>query len=221
MSAGGEQSLFFVSLPDLKKLCCITLSQQQVDDGELRNRQVKTCRELLLLYPDLLASPKLDSISEIILVIAIAFYKRGVVQAYVQRHCLQMGSPQRVLPGVLQSCLSYSLTTRLSPEWNKAGQYLINVMELYTSENQLCISVEASTVRLPPTRLEDFDIPPMVLRNFYSQPKAVIKLFSSGNNWCFILPSMKRGQIISVSHQLPADSPFQSYAELCSHWSNL
>ncbi|XP_041736994.2 uncharacterized protein C18orf63 [Coregonus clupeaformis] len=233
-AGGGEQSLFFLILPDLRKLCCVTLSLQS-DDGEVRNKQVKTCRELLLLYADIIASPVLGCFSEITMVMAIPFFKRGIVQAYVQRHSLQMGSPQRVLPGILQTCLSYSLTSRLAPNWNKVGQFLIAgrdfladsgklnaiVMELSANESQLCVSVEANTVRLPPTRLADFDIPPMVLRNFHSQPDAVIQTFSMSSNWCYILPSMKRGQIVSISHRMPAESPFQCYADIQNHWSSL
>nr|XP_046212227.1 uncharacterized protein C18orf63-like isoform X1 [Oncorhynchus gorbuscha] len=230
---GGEQSLFFLILPDLRKLCCVTLSLQS-DDGEVRNKQVKTCRELLLLYADIIASPVLGCFSEITMVMAIPFFKRGIVQAYVQRHSLQMGSPQRVLPGILQTCLSYSLTSRLAPNWNKVGQFLIAgrdfladsgklnaiVIELSANESQLCVSVEANTVRLPPIRLADFDIPPMVLRNFHSQPDAVIQT-SMSSNWCYILPSMKRGQIVSISHRMPTESPFQCYADIQNHWSSL
>uniref|UniRef100_A0A8C7I884 DUF4708 domain-containing protein n=1 Tax=Oncorhynchus kisutch TaxID=8019 RepID=A0A8C7I884_ONCKI len=230
---GGEQSLFFLILPELRKLCCVTLSLQS-DDGEVRNKQVKTCRELLLLYADIIASPVLGCFSEITMVMAIPFFKRGIVQAYVQRHSLQMGSPQRVLPGILQTCLSYSLTSRLAPNWNKVGQFLIAgrdfladsgklnaiVIELSANESQLCVSVEANTVRLPPIRLADFDIPPMVLRNFHSQPDAVIQT-SMSSNWCYILPSMKRGQIVSISHRMPTESPFQCYADIQNHWSSL
>ena len=32
---------------------------------------------------------------------------------------------------------------------------------------------------------------------------------------------MKKGQIVRISRQLPRDCPFQSYADLHSHWSSL
>ncbi|XP_062335158.1 uncharacterized protein C18orf63-like [Osmerus eperlanus] len=232
MSVGKEQALFFVSLPDLRKLCSVILTVPVEDVEELRNTQVKTCRELLLLYSEILASPVLDSYGEILVVMAISFYKREVLQTYVQRHNLQMGLPQRVHPSILQVGLSYSLPARLAPDWNKAGQYLLAgrdflsesgrlnaiVMELNTNESQLCVSVEANTVRLPPARLEDFDLPPLVLRNFLSQHDSVVQ---TPNNWCYILPSMKKGQIVRISRQLPRDCPFQSYADLHNHWSSL
>lgn len=43
MSGGVQQSMFFLGLPDLKKLCCITLTLQE-EDEELRSKQIKTCR---------------------------------------------------------------------------------------------------------------------------------------------------------------------------------
>ncbi|XP_042366003.1 uncharacterized protein C18orf63 isoform X2 [Plectropomus leopardus] len=167
---------------------------------------------------------------------AIPFFQKGVLQAFGQRHGLQVGSPQCVFPGVLQCCLSYSLITRLSPSWNKAGLYLINgkdflsesgrlnavSVQLSTCEGHLCISIEANTVRLPPTTLEDFDLPPLVLQRFCSDPGAVLNPSSTGGTvWCHILPSMKKGQIITISRQLPRDGPFRTYRDLQKHWNCL
>ncbi|XP_076014448.1 uncharacterized protein C18orf63 homolog isoform X2 [Genypterus blacodes] len=218
----AEQSLFFLSLPELKTLCCVSLSLEEDEDG-MRSRQIKMCRELVLLYSDILASPALDSLSEITVVMAISFFRIGVLQAYGQRRSLQMAPPQHVLPGVLQYCLSYSLITRLAPNWNKAGLYLISGMELSTREFQMCISVEVHTVRLPPTTLVDFDLPPLQLRNFCSQPDSVLYTSSStgGAIWCYVLPSMKKGQITSIRRQLPKDTPFRSYTDLKNHWNSL
>ncbi|KAG9347711.1 hypothetical protein JZ751_003724, partial [Albula glossodonta] len=107
MSQRKEQNLFFLNLPDLRKLCCVSLSLCcGSDDGEQRNTQVKMCRDLLGLYPDILASPALESFGEVTVIMA-------------------MGIPQRVLPGSLQVCLSYSLIFKLAPNWNKVGQLLV------------------------------------------------------------------------------------------------
>ncbi|CAK6982371.1 uncharacterized protein C18orf63-like [Scomber scombrus] len=235
MSRGVQQSLFFLGLPDLKKLCCVTLSLKE-EDEEQRSKQIKTCRELVLLYSDILASPALDSFNEITAVMAIQFFQKGFVQTFGQRRSLQLGSPQCVFPGVLQCCVSYSLITRLTPSWNKAGLYLVSgkdfltesrrlnavSIELSTSEGQLCISIEANTVRLPPTTLEDFGLPPLVLRRFCSDPDFVLDPSSIGGAvWCHILPSMKKGQIITISHQLPKNGPFRTYRDLQNHWNSM
>ncbi|XP_026800556.3 uncharacterized protein C18orf63 isoform X1 [Pangasianodon hypophthalmus] len=238
MTGYSEQCLFFMPVPDLKKLYSVFLSfhsfSSQADEGELRNRQMKTCRELLHLHSDLIASPVLGSYGGIRVIMAITFFKRGIIQAYAQSHSLQIGSPQRVLPSVLQMCLSYSLTARLSPNWNRAGQYLIAgkdflsdaskriavVMELSVNETELCVSVEASTIRLPPVTLKDFDLPALVMERFLNNRETVLHT-KTPNNWCYILPSMKKGQVISISRTLPPECPFQTYAELQNHWNSM
>ncbi|XP_039646713.1 uncharacterized protein C18orf63 isoform X2 [Perca fluviatilis] len=124
MSGGvQQQQLYFLGLPDLKKLCCVTMALPE--DQELRSRQIKTCRELILLYSDIVASPALDSLSEITVVMAMSYFQKGIVQMFAQRRSLQLSSSQCVFPGVLQYCVSFSLITRLAPSWNKAGLYLI------------------------------------------------------------------------------------------------
>ncbi|XP_037392701.1 uncharacterized protein C18orf63 isoform X1 [Pygocentrus nattereri] len=235
MTGPSEQCLFLVSMPDLSKLCHVFLSFQNCsDEGELRIKQLKTCRELLLLYSDVIASPVLGSYGGINMIMAIIFFKRGSIQAYAQRHSLQLGSPKRVLPNALQTCLFYSITARLAPNWNRVGQYLIAgkdflsdagkliavVLELNVNETHLCVSVKANTVRLPPTLLEDFGVPPLVMKRFLSSKEAVLHT-TVPNNWCYILPSMKRGQIISISRKIPEECPFSSYSELQNHWTSV
>ncbi|KAK3571717.1 hypothetical protein QTP86_017850 [Hemibagrus guttatus] len=238
MTGYSEQSLFFIPIPDLKKLYSVFLSfrnlSSHADEGELRNRQVKTCREVLRLHSDVIASPVLGRYGGIRVIMAMAFFQEGVIQAYAQSHGLQIGSPERVLPSILQLCLSYSLTARLAPNWNRAGRYLIAgkdflsvaskriavVLELSVNETQLCVSVEASTVRLPPVTLKDFDVPALVIERFLNNREIVFHT-KTPNNWCYVLPSMKKGQVISISHRLPPECPFQTYAELGNHWNSM
>ncbi|KAH1177832.1 hypothetical protein KIL84_011534, partial [Mauremys mutica] len=95
------------------------------------------------------------------------------------------------------------------------------VMDLNVSETQLCISVEVCTIRLPPTKLEDFDISANILEIFDNNKNTVIQRHSILSNWCYVLPSMKMGQIISISHIIPPESPFHSYKDFQMHWKNL
>ncbi|XP_060680005.1 uncharacterized protein C18orf63-like [Hemiscyllium ocellatum] len=192
------QSLFFISLPDLRKLCGITI-KLNCDDAD------------------------------------IPFYKMGNIQAYVQKQGGTMDIPQRVIPTDLQMCLSYSLVAKLAPNWNKVGHLLIHgkdflskaekqnavVLELNVSETQLCVSVEASTIRLSLAKVEDFDISAGVLKSFYNRKVAVIPKHFISSKWCYVLPSMKKGQIVSISHEIPPDCPFQSYRDFQKHWKNM
>ncbi|XP_048576530.1 uncharacterized protein C18orf63 isoform X2 [Nematostella vectensis] len=35
---------------------------------------------------------------------------------------------------------------------------------------------------------------------------------------CYVLPSLKKGRVLSITHQLPADSPFASYEDIRKYW---
>ncbi|XP_067393557.1 uncharacterized protein C18orf63 homolog [Emydura macquarii macquarii] len=236
MNDTRHQSLFFISLPELRKLCAIKVTlSPKLAETEIRNTQMKICRQLLFLHPDILSSPVLGTLNQISVVMAISFYKTGKCQAYVEKHGAAIEAPERVGPAVLQSCLCYTLITRLAPSWNKAGHLLIQgsnflshmgrqnavVMDLNVSETQLCISVEACTIRLPPPELEDFDISANILKIFDNNKNTVIQRHSILSNWCYVLPSMKMGQIINISHIIPPECPFHSYKDFQMHWKNM
>ncbi|XP_047935189.2 uncharacterized protein C18orf63 homolog isoform X1 [Anser cygnoides] len=236
MNDTRHQSLFFVSLPELQKLCATTITlSSQLPESETRSTQIKMCRQLLFLYQDILSAPVIGTLNQISVVMAIPFYKSGICQAYIERQGATLEEPQRVSPTILQSCLSYTLTARLAPMWNKAGHLLVQgkdflsrtgrqnavVLGLNVSETQLCISVEACSIRLPPPELEDFDISANIIKLFDSNENTVIHRHSILTNWCYVLPSMKMGQIINISHVIPPESPFHSYKEFQMHWKNL
>ncbi|XP_030405405.1 uncharacterized protein C18orf63-like [Gopherus evgoodei] len=236
MNDTRHQSLFFVSLPELQKLCAVKVTLgTKLAENEIRNTQMKICRQLLFLHEDILSSPVPGTLNQISVVMAISFYKTGKCQAYVEKHGATIEAPERVGPANLQPCLCYTLITRLAPSWNKAGHLLVQgsnflshmgrqnavVMDLNVSETQLCISVEACTIRLPPPKLEDFDISANILEIFDNNKNTVIQRHSILSNWCYVLPSMKMGQIISISHIIPPESPFHSYKDFQMHWKNL
>ncbi|XP_058686311.1 uncharacterized protein C18orf63 homolog [Poecile atricapillus] len=236
MNSTRHQSLFFVSLPELQKLCAATVTLScQIPESEARSTQIKTCRQLLFLYQEVLSAPVMGTLNQISVVMAIPFYESGICQAYVERHRATLEAPQTVTPALLQTCLSYTLTARLAPRWNKAGHLLVQgkdflchsgrqnavVIDLNVSERQLCISVEPCSIRLPPPKLGDFDISANTIKLFDSNENTVIQQHSILSNWCYVLPSMKMGQIINISHIIPPESPFHSYKDFQMHWKSL
>ncbi|XP_056868632.1 uncharacterized protein C18orf63 [Takifugu flavidus] len=234
MGSAVRSSTVLLDLPDFTHLCCVTLTLRE-EEKEPRSEQMKICRELVLLHTDVLASAAPESFTEITVVMALQLFHTGVIQMFGKRRRLMLGPPQRVSPAVLQACLSFSVTTRLSPSWNKAGLFLVSGkdfvsergkmdavrVEWNASEDQLCISVEANTIRAPPPTLEDLDLAPCVLRRFWSHPDSFLELPPAGRVWCHVLPSMKKGQIIRISHKLPQDGPFRTYGDLQNHWMSL
>nr|XP_014340890.1 PREDICTED: uncharacterized protein C18orf63 homolog isoform X2 [Latimeria chalumnae] len=236
MNESQFQSLFFVSLPDLRKLCGVNVVlSSDTKNTDVRSQQIKLCRNLLRMCPDVLVSPVLGTCDQVLVVMAVPFFKTGYVQSYVESWSGKVGFPQRVVPAMLQACLSYTLASKLAPVWNKAGYLLIQgktfleqtgrqnaiAMEFNVSETQLCISLEAYTVRLPPAQMRDFDISVGAVKNFNTNKTTVIQRHSILSNWCYVLPSMKKGQIINISHTIPPECPLKSYTDFQKHWMSL
>ncbi|XP_040334496.1 uncharacterized protein C18orf63 homolog isoform X1 [Herpailurus yagouaroundi] len=236
MNDSRQQSLFFITSPDLHKLCAVRIILSNgVADTEIRSTQMKMCRQLLFLHQDILTSPVPGILNQIWVVMAIPFYKAGKLNAYIEKHGAKVEAPQRVIPVILQNCLSYSLMARLAPAWNKTGHLLVQgreflsqmgkqsavVLDINVTETQVCLSIEAYTIRLPPPELREFDISQSVIKDFDTNKNAIIEGHSILSNWCYVLPSMKRGQIISILHTIPPDCPFHSYEDFQMHWDDL
>ncbi|XP_023555846.1 uncharacterized protein C18orf63 homolog [Octodon degus] len=214
MNDSKQQSLFFITLPDIHKLCAVPIIlSNRVADTEIRCTQMKMCRQLLLLHEDILAAPVPGIFNQIWVVMAIPFFKAGRLNAYIEKYEAKMEAPQRVIPVILQNCISYSLMARLAPAWNQVGHLLVQgkdflsrmekqsaiVLNVNVTETQVCLSIEVCTIRLPP-------------------PEKVISsiLLPSQEGTC-----MKMGQIINILHDIPADCPFHSFEEFQIYWDDL
>ncbi|XP_008072134.1 uncharacterized protein C18orf63 homolog [Carlito syrichta] len=236
MNDSRQQSLFFIALPDLRKLCAVRIIlRNEVTDTEIKSTQMKMCRQLLVLHQDILTSPVAGLVNQIWVVMAISFYKAGKLNDYIEKCGAKIEAPQKVIPIILQNCLSYSLTTRLAPAWNRTGHLLVQgrdflsqmgkqsavVLGINVTETQICLIIEACTIRLPPPELKEFDISQSIIKDFYTNKNAVIEKHSILSNWCYVLPSMKMGQIISILHTMPPHCPFHSYEDLQVYWDDM
>ncbi|XP_077349960.1 uncharacterized protein C18orf63 homolog [Lithobates pipiens] len=166
MDIKTPESLFFMDLPDLRELCAVKI---YLNPGTLnpciRDAQIKLCRHLLILYEQIVASPNPEQFDQITIIMAISFYRTGKVQSVAEKYTTKMECPERVTPALLQACLSYTITLRLSPQWNKAGHLLIQGadflsesgkqdavdLRISVSDGQICFCVHVEKIRLPPS----------------------------------------------------------------------
>ncbi|KAF3829739.1 hypothetical protein GH733_001690 [Mirounga leonina] len=175
MNDSRQQSLFFITPPDLHKLCAVRIIlSNEVADTEMRSIQMKMCRQLLYLHQDILTSPVPGILSQIWVVMAIPFYKAGKLNAYIEKYGAKLDLLQ---PGI-----------KLAISWCK---------------------------------LREFGISQSIIKDFDTDKNAVIEGHSILSNWCYVLPSMKRGQIIRILHTIPPDCPFHSYEDFQMHWNDL
>ncbi|XP_024937476.1 uncharacterized protein C18orf63 [Cephus cinctus] len=94
-------------------------------------------------------------------------------------------------------------------------------MDLFINDQELCVELRATRIKKSPVMLEDICLPQNLLIEFMADPEGSIDLKPFGHPWVHVLPSMKRGMVISVSKQIPKACPFKSYDELRRHWKNM
>ncbi|XP_077126207.1 uncharacterized protein C18orf63 homolog isoform X2 [Ranitomeya variabilis] len=212
-----EESIFFWDLPDLESLCAVKLTMKsEISHSDIRNKQVKLSRCLLLLLDHIVASPIPEEYRHILVI-------------------MSMERPERVTPAMLQSCLFYTITVRLAPYWNKAGHILIQGADFLTKsgkqdavaisinvlDNQLFITVQVHAIRLPPFQLCDFDVASECFQSSLTWNSSFIRKKSGSSNWCYVLPSMKMGRVVHLSHDIPPECPLKSYKDFQNYWKTL
>ncbi|XP_078689239.1 uncharacterized protein LOC144920764 [Branchiostoma floridae x Branchiostoma belcheri] len=238
----GQALLFFSSLPDLRKLCVVTLTVKRVSKASTSNGaatgkfqlQITKCRELIFTEAGILASPSVDDYDTINIIVQSSIYESGKLKPRFEKMNLSVSEVSDVTLSLLQSCLMYTIVARLAPNWNKVGDILVQgrdflmckgpmnavKVQMTACADEVCMAVEAKTVKLPQTKIEDFAVDPQASWIFYNNPYAVISEHFIEDRWCYVLPSNKKGQVISVTRQLPENCPFQGYKDLRRHWKN-
>ncbi|CAC5403084.1 unnamed protein product [Mytilus coruscus] len=230
--------VLFADPPALDDLCvisvCVNKILQTVPSTSRFQIQTIKCREIIFTEPDVIASPSFELESIFHVVLQQALFKTGRLQTRFQKLGLEISKPSFVTPAQYQSCLRYTLLAKLAPNWNKAGQWLIQgrdflmqagyanaiKMDLTVTNGELFFTIDASTVRFPSLTIEDLDVPAPCYNKFLQNKSAIIHQHSIPMVWCHILPSMKKGTIVNITHELPDDGPFRSYKELKRHWKN-
>ncbi|XP_077983045.1 uncharacterized protein C18orf63-like [Glandiceps talaboti] len=237
-------ALFFVRLPEMKELCAITLVIKRETTQDNGNNQCKTksahqlqvikCRELIFTEPNIMATPSLDDCRKIYLTMHQHVWKAKTLLLKFQKMGLQVESAGRLLSNIFQACYIYTLTAKLAPHWNKVGNLMIQgrdflmsnskmnavKMNVTVTSEEISFALEASTVKLPANQIEDFEVCTPVLEKFCMSRSAIINEFSIEDKWCHVLPSMKKGKLVNITHDIPQSSPFKTYKDIRRHWKN-
>ncbi|KAK6184715.1 hypothetical protein SNE40_007127 [Patella caerulea] len=183
--------------------------------------------------PDIIASPALDFDQCFYVIMQKKMYMTGKLQGRFERKGAKVSDPYRVLPSLYQTCLIYTLTAKIAPMWNKVGDWLLHgrdflthngytnaiKMNLIVNSKELYMSLTGTSMRCPHVQIDDLDASSEYLgKMFQGHPHfEILEL----DQWCYILPSMKKGRIVSVSRNIPQyDCPFQTYRDLKKHWKN-
>ncbi|XP_074646942.1 uncharacterized protein LOC141902905 [Tubulanus polymorphus] len=228
--------VFFANHPNLASLLTIslTINNAKKSPSPKLQPQVIKCRELIFTEPDIIASPELGDENRIYLIMQRKLYETGRLQAKFQKMSLDASKPLPVIAACYKTCLMYTLLAKLAPNWNKVGSLLVQgrdfmnysqklaaiKMDMNINSSELYLSLDAAVIRLPLISIEDLEICRPVLDEFFQNENGTIHEYSIDRQWCHVLPSMKKGQVVKVVRQLPADCPYKSYKDLKRHWKN-
>ncbi|XP_068712086.1 uncharacterized protein C18orf63-like [Montipora foliosa] len=233
-SQDGYLGLYFAHLPNLDELTAVKASIQKRKNDKLNAIQPMCCRELIFTEPNVLVSPILEEKNQFFLVAQGTVFQSSKFKELLQKLNIQNTESVDLTRSLFQFCLSFTLKQKLAPLWNKAGEFLVQgrdfmlessklnavTLELNISD-KICLGLQAYSLKLQPCKPEHFTASTSALERFYTSKEAVIGDAAISDDLCFVLPSLKKGRILSITHEVPDDSPFTSYEDLRKHWKQM
>ncbi|XP_076657913.1 uncharacterized protein LOC143362022 isoform X2 [Halictus rubicundus] len=147
--------------------------------------------------------------------------------------CVHYQGQRPITTEIYKDCLFYTIQTKIAPLWNKVGQHFLQGKEFFISvepikalkidilvqEGNVCLVLHAESVNIPYVKLEDF-LPSSVVSHFLADPKGYIDLSHYDFPFVYVLPSTKKGKLISVFKEIP-ECVFKDYDQMRRHWKNM
>ncbi|RMX46537.1 hypothetical protein pdam_00021703, partial [Pocillopora damicornis] len=219
-----REALFLGSLPSFDELMAVKAIIQSRNDDEISTIQPLCCSVVVLAFV-------------VVMVVMVAVFvvkpmsKSPQFQELLQRLSIKITEPVTLTRTVFQFCFSFTMRQKLAPLWNKAGEFLVqgrdfmlensklNAISLeVTITDKIFIGLQPFSLKLTPCKPEHFTASVKALEEFHSNKESHISDISISDDLCFVLPSLKKGRIVSITHQIPDECPFTSYEELRKHW---
>ncbi|XP_076380034.1 uncharacterized protein C18orf63 isoform X2 [Megalopta genalis] len=231
-------AIVYVSLPQINELCCTIC---KLDFIEVHESSTKTnfhwttmkCRLLIYLVTDVIASPISGTEKYIFVITRKAVHESGKLEKILRYLKLVYQGQRPITTEIYKTCFLYTIQTKIAPLWNKVGQYFLQGKQFFTSvepisalkidilfqEKDICLLLHTESVNIPFVKLEDF-VPSSVLSHFLADPKGYIDLSHYDSPFVYVLPSTKRGRVLSVFKEFPMCT-FKDYDQMRRHWKNM
>ncbi|XP_029186645.2 uncharacterized protein LOC114954260 [Acropora millepora] len=238
MSSKGNQEgffgLYFAPLPNLEGLTAVKATIQTQNHDKINAIQPLCSRELIFTEPNVLVSPSQEERNQLFIVAQESVFQSCTFKELLQKLNILTTEQVDLTKSLFQFCMSFTLKQKLAPLWNKAGQFLVQgrdfmlqssklnaiALELNISD-KVCLGLQAYSLKLQPCQPEHFTASTVALQRFHASKEAVICYAAISDDLCFVLPSLKRGRILNITHELPEDSPFKCYEDLRKHWKRM
>ena len=218
------------------KVCLAMQIGVKTPAEDLFHALVERCRYVLFTFPgELLVSPQSD---HFLLLCDPAFPQTEQFQQLAGKISVVEGWSCPVTSLLMAECLSYTLTARLAPEWNRVGGWLLQgkkflhhaqplnavKMKVNVANEVVEVCVKATKVSFPLINPEDLGIGEDLLETFIEADDSfVLTERDFGKRTLHVLPKLSRAKLVSISKRIPPCSKARvnSWPLMKSYWKNM
>ena len=208
-----------------------------LSESELKPQfQVILCKHLLFSEPELLGFPLKPADKSFVVCISKKSFSTKRIQNRLEKKKLKIERIKQASPETFLNCLCFTIFARFSPQYNCVGDYFVDGENFLWSEsrlfaftaefsiipNKVNIILKTYRISLPVLQLDQLNIANNRLVVY--QNNKLIDYISQehiGNRWCYVLPSLKKGCIVSIHKRFPTNNCFANYQALKLFWKNV
>ena len=236
---GDGEYLVFRSVPRYEyhtKVCLAMQAGVKTSAEEKFHVLVERCRYVLFTFAgEVLVSPQSD---HFLLICDPALPESAKFQQTAEKICVVEAWSSPVTSQLLAERLTYTLSARLAPEWNKVGGWLLQGrkflhhaqplqavnMRVNVAQERLEVCVKATRVSFPLIRPEDLGIGQDLLETFLEADDTfVLTEKDFGRRTLHVLPRLSRAKLVSISKRIPPSSKarINNWNLMKSYWKNM
>ena len=218
------------------KVCLAMKVDVQSTAEELHHVVLERCRCVLFTCSgEVLVSPQSD---HFLLICDPALLEAEQFKRLAGKISLVEAWSSPVTSQVLAECLSYTLSARLAPEWNKVGGWLLQgrkflhqaeplnavKMKVNVANERVEVSLAATKVSFPLINPGDLGVDEDLLATFLQDDEgSVLTQRDFGQRTLHVLPRLNRAQLISISKRIPAcpEARLTTWTSMKNYWMNI
>ena len=227
-------NIISISNADLEQILCITVN---LPKDEIRPQfQVVLCKHLLYSEPGLLGFPLKGQIKSFLICLSKKYFNTKKIQNRLAKNTLTIEKVEQASPESFLNCMNFSIFTKLSPQFNAVAEYYVDgenflwfesrlsafTADFYIVPNRVDIHLKTYSISLPVLRIDQLNVPSGHLIPYQNNPMVdFIPQEFIGNKRCLVLPSLKKGNIVSIHKRFPPNDCFPNYHSLKLFWKNV
>ena len=229
----------YISHPlDLSSMVCLLFKMPRPKDSSVSSFTQTTlrCRQLIFDFPGhILASPITDT-STIQVMCLATLHNSNAFTSKMEKLQLSQCGKIPISTSMLEEAMSYTMMARLSPSWNKVGDWLLGgrqflhqadripavQVKLHMADTRVELTITANTVVFPLLQPDDLGLDFDSLKQFIEGDRtSTLNTEHFGLQSVLVLPKLTKGKLVSVTKQLPTGSKFSQWSAMKRYWKNM